>query len=265
MKRAFPGYSLFTLAAVAIVLLLIEARPSPASPHNDPDHSTFTEHDCADCHVSKVIGGHQTTSTMQSPHFDFLCTTCHDPHGSGNLRNIYEELETPNSGVRTVLFLSYAGPNSFADGDAVYDGVCEVCHTSTTYHRNNASGDHTHNAASDCTACHDHSNGFLAVPVTGIREIPRLSLTVFPTPTTGSATFHIVTAAASTGAPTRAAIYDVAGRLVRAFDLDTRAVGERFLQWDGRDSSGRMVRSGVYLFTVDAGKSRQSRKFVVLR
>jgi len=39
------------------------------------------------------------------------------------------------SGLREVVFLNQEGPNSYADGDAVYDGVCDVCHTGTKYHR----------------------------------------------------------------------------------------------------------------------------------
>ncbi len=41
---------------------------------------------------------------------------------------------------RTVKFFDQTGVNSFADGDTTYNGVCEVCHTQTTYHRNDGSG-----------------------------------------------------------------------------------------------------------------------------
>jgi hypothetical protein len=58
------------------------------------------------------------------------------------------------------------GVNSFADGDATYDGVCEVCHTQTTHFRNDGSGsDQLHTnvgspAGTDCIQCHFHVNGF---------------------------------------------------------------------------------------------------------
>ncbi|RJR19578.1 MAG: CxxxxCH/CxxCH domain-containing protein [Nitrospiraceae bacterium] len=67
---------------------------------------------------------------------------------------------TPNSGSKTVKLFRSTGTNSFADGNATYDGVCEVCHTQTTYHRNSAAGDHTHNAGTACTDCHVHTKGF---------------------------------------------------------------------------------------------------------
>jgi predicted CXXCH cytochrome family protein len=62
--------------------------------------------------------------------------------------------------TKTVKFFDQEGANSFADGDTTYNSVCEVCHTQTTYHRNNASGDHTHYVATNCVSCHPHKNGF---------------------------------------------------------------------------------------------------------
>jgi len=87
------------------------------------------------------------------------CLKCHQPHNA-NRANIYmirDTIDTPSSGLKEVVFLAESGPNSFADGDAEYNGVCEVCHTSTNYHRNNSSGDHSHNAAVNCITCHPHS------------------------------------------------------------------------------------------------------------
>jgi hypothetical protein len=64
------------------------------------------------------------------------------------------------TGNKSVRFFNRTGTNSFADGDSTYDGICEVCHTQTNYHRNNSSGDHTHNVGTTCTQCHDHTQGF---------------------------------------------------------------------------------------------------------
>ena len=66
----------------------------------------------------------------------------------------------PASIDKAVKFFDQTGTNSFADGDATYNGICEVCHTQTKYHRNNASGEHTHYAGTNCTTCHSHTNGF---------------------------------------------------------------------------------------------------------
>jgi predicted CxxxxCH...CXXCH cytochrome family protein len=63
---------------------------------------------------------------------------------------------------KSVKFFDQGGTGSFADGDTTYNGVCEVCHTQTTYHRNDASGDHIHSAATNCVSCHPHTEGFKA-------------------------------------------------------------------------------------------------------
>lgn len=89
------------------------------------------------------------------------CTACHDVFGfSGNLRFVPDYINTPNSGPRAVVFTARQGPNSFADGDSIYDGICEVCHTTTTYHRNNEGGLHTHYSGYDCIICHTHLQEF---------------------------------------------------------------------------------------------------------
>jgi len=101
-------------------------------------------------------------------HWWFGCFTCHTLHGTENLSIISDVIDTDylppdytiKSGLREVVFLNQAGPNSYADGDAVYDGICEVCHTETKYHRGDASGDHTHFSGSTCTVCHGHDNYF---------------------------------------------------------------------------------------------------------
>lgn len=64
------------------------------------------------------------------------------------------------SGSKAVRLFNSTGTNSFADGNTTYDGMCEVCHTQTVYHRNNSSGNHSHNNGVKCTICHTHSEGF---------------------------------------------------------------------------------------------------------
>ncbi len=80
-------------------------------------------------------------------------------------RLITTTIDTPNSGPKPVKFFDNSGPNSFADGNAVYDGVCEVCHTQTNHHRNDgtAPGDASgHSDGENCTQCHQHNSGFKA-------------------------------------------------------------------------------------------------------
>ncbi|PLX12484.1 MAG: hypothetical protein C0597_13220, partial [Marinilabiliales bacterium] len=105
---------------------------------------------CLDCHA-------------YSSHQGQTCITCHQVHNT-NKSNIYmirDVIATPSSGDKTVIFTSETGVNSFADGDGTYDGVCEVCHTSTSFHTNIDDGD-THKDGLNCTDCHTHGSNFEA-------------------------------------------------------------------------------------------------------
>jgi hypothetical protein len=92
-------------------------------------------------------------------HQGYDCLVCHDSVDTRNLHSIREVIFTPNSGPREVWFTAYTGWRSFADGDSVYDGVCEVCHTNTHYHTNYDNGT-AHFDGQDCTGCHPHTNDF---------------------------------------------------------------------------------------------------------
>jgi predicted CxxxxCH...CXXCH cytochrome family protein len=67
-----------------------------------------------------------------------------------------------------VRFFRKSGTNSFADGDATVDGICQVCHTRTVAF--NSSGTledptnlHPKNVTgTDCKSCHTHTNNFKA-------------------------------------------------------------------------------------------------------
>jgi hypothetical protein len=60
-------------------------------------------------------------------------------------------------------------------------------------------------------------------------------------------------------------VFDVAGRLVATLLDEKLVVGPRSVVWDGRDSGGRQVSSGVYFYRLDAGEERLSRRLVLLR
>jgi hypothetical protein len=60
---------------------------------------------------------------------------------------------------KQVKFFDRKGANSYADGDTTYNGVCEVCHTQTMYHKNDGTGNY-HYPAARCYVCHAHINGF---------------------------------------------------------------------------------------------------------
>ena len=161
------------------------------------------------------------------------------------------------------MFLQEIGSNSYADGDEVLDGVCEVCHTQTLYHRNDPGGDHGHYAGSRCTVCHTHDLGFSPASPAGVADprsaLPRIVLS--PSPSRGPMTIRIEGFPDPGGV--RASILDVSGReLVR---LPPGPGGPVVLRWDGRTAGGEDVVPGVYFLRVEAGAATATRRFVVIR
>jgi len=108
---------------------------------------------CSDCHA-------------ESTHMGGNCLDCHTAHATSNNSLIREAVRTPSGSMSDVVFTNISGVGSFADGDTTYDGICEVCHTSTLYHTYDGSGfaNHTgsgvNESGTDCTACHTHASGF---------------------------------------------------------------------------------------------------------
>ncbi|MFC1524581.1 hypothetical protein ACFL6N_07310 [Thermodesulfobacteriota bacterium] len=82
---------------------------------------------------------------------------------------VYADPNDPDSilGESPVKFFDNSGPFSFADGTGEQDGICEVCHTRTIYHRYDSTGDQSHPAAVNCVSCHSKTDGFLALDCIG--------------------------------------------------------------------------------------------------
>jgi len=60
-------------------------------------------------------------------------------------------------------------------------------------------------------------------------------------------------------------VFDVTGRQIRTLRDATEQAGFRSVVWDGRDSSGQRVGSGVYFYSLEAGEKVFRKKMVILR
>jgi C1A family cysteine protease len=67
------------------------------------------------------------------------------------------------------------------------------------------------------------------------------------------------------GCHVRLAVYDVAGRLVRILVDDQRAGGVHDTVWNGMDSGGLPVASGIYFYRLDAARAVITKKMALLR
>ena len=74
----------------------------------------------------------------------------------------------------------------------------------------------------------------------------------------------------SEGSEVEISVYNSTGRLVRDLDLGFRNAGyytsqENAARWDGRDECGEAAASGVYFYTIRAGKYTATRKMLLLK
>lgn len=60
-------------------------------------------------------------------------------------------------------------------------------------------------------------------------------------------------------------IFNCSGRLLRLLPLDASHRGSSSLYWDGRDSNGRSVSSGVYFIELNQGRQTVSKKLVLVK
>lgn len=112
---------------------------------------------CQECHANHTI--HTPNGSWQP-----TCTECHVAHDPNdrNLSLVAALVHNQTLGVdEPVVFTARTGPNSFDDGDpAAEDGICQVCHTATSFHRQDGAGP-VHFDGQDCITCHPHDAGFL--------------------------------------------------------------------------------------------------------
>jgi hypothetical protein len=60
-------------------------------------------------------------------------------------------------------------------------------------------------------------------------------------------------------------IYDIRGRLVKAYPLRQVGAGQHLEAWNGVDDRGRRVASGVYLYEMVTSENRESRRMHLLK
>jgi len=112
---------------------------------------------CQICHAEHL--GHAAGGPWQP-----TCNDCHDTHDpdNENLALVAVSVFNQTLGIaRPVVFTAQSGPNSFDDGDpAENNGVCQVCHTETNYHKHDGTGS-SHYDGENCTTCHPHDAGFM--------------------------------------------------------------------------------------------------------
>jgi hypothetical protein len=60
-------------------------------------------------------------------------------------------------------------------------------------------------------------------------------------------------------------IYDILGREIRTLINKTMQPGIKRIEWDGRDSRGNAVSTGIYFYRLDAGKFSEVKKMLIIK
>lgn len=61
------------------------------------------------------------------------------------------------------------------------------------------------------------------------------------------------------------AVYDISGRLVKTLVDSKMVAGDHEVVWNGKDSNGQRVASGVYLYKMTAGDFSSTDKMLMLK
>jgi flagellar hook assembly protein FlgD len=64
---------------------------------------------------------------------------------------------------------------------------------------------------------------------------------------------------------TRLTVYDALGREIAVLADGFLSAGNHEVRWNGRDSHGNPVSSGVYLYRLEAGGNAETKKMMLVR
>jgi hypothetical protein len=104
--------------------------------------------------------------------------------------------------------------------------------------------------------------------VTGIEEVEGAGPTEFllfdnyPNPFNPKT---VVSSQLPVASQVKLAVYDLLGREVAVLLNEKKPAGRHTVEWDGRDSQGRQVSSGVYLCRMTAGTFSQTKRMLLIR
>ena len=60
-------------------------------------------------------------------------------------------------------------------------------------------------------------------------------------------------------------VFDMSGNAVKTLVNETMISGFKSVQWNATNNQGEPVSAGVYLYTIEAGKFRQTKKMILLK
>jgi subtilisin family serine protease len=120
-------------------------------------------------------------------------------------------------------------------------------------------------AAVDDFALETYTGDPTGLPIDGVFPQPRVRLLQNePNPFQGGSATTILFSLSSAGQASLR-IFDISGRLVATLAEGRLDQGSHSAQWDGRDSRGRLVGSGVYFYRLETSDETVSKRLTILR
>ena len=87
----------------------------------------------------------------------------------------------------------------------------------------------------------------------------------YPNPFNPSTSISFLVPANMTGEKVNLSVFDLLGRKVVTLVDGVLSAGQHQVQWDGRDTAGNVVTSGIYFYTIKAGTRVQTRKMMLMK
>jgi hypothetical protein len=110
---------------------------------------------------------------------------------------------------------------------------------------------------------------FGILPTLDVPTAPEAPITAFalervsPNPVSSRANIRYAIPQASPTVPVDLRLFDISGRVVRVLELGMRGGGLHTVAWDGTDTDGRALRSGIYFLRIHAGTFAATRRIVL--
>ena len=87
----------------------------------------------------------------------------------------------------------------------------------------------------------------------------------YPNPFNAGTTIRFQIGSSNRFSPTKLSIFSIDGKLVRTLVNEPLAAGEHRISWDATDNQGNAVTSGVYLYVLQVGSQRQTKKMSLIQ
>jgi predicted CXXCH cytochrome family protein len=231
-----------------------------SSPHKD-----VTDKKCVTCHVvaTPFVSAQKPASTGHN--FMPKGTKCFECHGDFDTLSTsfnYHHVQTEIDSLAAVLNAKLTASGS---ADSITDGFKRAKFDYDFVTSDGSHGVHNYMYAKGLllSAITNYTpTGLGVIPVKGQAPVKFALSQNYPNPFNPSTT---ITFALPTRQNVHLRIYDVVGNLVTTLISQELGAGSYNVTWNGTNSNGLQITSGIYLYKIDAGPYSMTRKMIFMK